>query len=179
MSPRKHALRAGAPGAWRRPCAALLLLAAGACASLGFGPRAQLDDARAAMARGDAEAGYALLGRLEQEHPGSPESREGFPLAAECFHVLYARQRIQDPASPWMTEEPEFMFRWLAGFFRSGEPPQQAVDVLFGGVSVDLFRQFERYAKTEPSLARWKLRAEDDNGIVSAVQVIPAPTASR
>lgn len=156
----------------------LLLAASVGCAHAGFGAGSLLSRARAALESGEIAEAYVLAKRVETEHPGSPESREAFPVAAQSFKHLYSQARYQDPTSAWITVEPDFMFRWLASYF-DGSFPQQDVSFLFGGMSVDLFRQFEAYAKTDPRVSHWKLRAEDDNGFIHAVTALPIETDAR
>lgn len=163
----------------RAALVALLLATPLACATLGFGPAGLLEQARQDMAKNDPDAAYAKVKRIEQEHPSSPESREAFPLAVQCFKQRYSEARYRDPAtSVWTTTEAEFMFRWLAAYFAAGYPKQE-VDFFFGGMSYDLFRQFEIFSAGDPTIAKWKLEARDDNGFIFEVTATAAGEAAR
>lgn len=156
------------------PLVVLVGLAMG-CAHLTLGgPATLLDDAKAAMAKNDPVTAYGLLKRIATEYPDRPESREAFPLAADCLKALYYAHRVPDPESVWVTSEPEFMFHWLARYF-NGAFPEQEANALFAGLSYEVFARFLHFAKSDPKLSRWKLTAEDDNGIVYAVSGTPAP----
>lgn len=139
-----------------------------ACAHLGIGSSGRLEEAKAAMARNEPATAYALLKEIEIRDPGSPEAAEAFPLAVHCFKVLYGRARYDDPTSPWVTVEPQFMFQWLGRYFDTGFPSEQA-GMLFVGASYDLYRAFQQYAKTDPRLEPWKFAVEDDDGWVYAI----------
>jgi hypothetical protein len=148
--------------------AACWILTAG-CALLGLGgPRALLAEANAAFDRRDLETTYARAKQIRVEHPGSPESREAFALAAYAWKQLYHGRRYVDPDSIWVTDERDFLFDWLASFF-GPESPQAVAEVMFVGVDYGVFREFEAFARSRPELSQWRLRAEDDNGIIQSV----------
>ena len=149
--------------------ALLVVLGLGAgCAHLGFGPRALLDEANAAIDARDYPTAYGLLKRIALEYPDSPESAEAFPLAAGCLKVLYHHDRYRQPDSVWITSEPRFMFEWLTRYFEAGSP-ELAVSALFVGCPYNVLREFEEYAKGNPYVSQWVIRAEDDNGIIRSV----------
>ena len=149
----------------------VLLCIASACAHLGLGGApALLEEAKAAGKAKDMETAYARLKQIEIRYPGSPESREAFPLAAASLRVLYFQHRLNEPNSVWVTSEPDFLFDWFATYFRDGSP-EAAANALFVGFDYGIFRRFEAFAKSRPDLAPWLLRAQDDNGIIEAVTV--------
>jgi hypothetical protein len=143
------------------------------CAALGIrGPRTLLDEAKTAIDQHDQKAAYLLLKQIATEFPDSSESLEAFPMAADCLKALYFKNRLSDPASVWVTSEPDFMFEWLARYFSDGFP-EEAANTLLAGFPGSVFRRFEEFAKTRPQLSQWAIQAHDDNGIVQSV------TASR
>ena len=120
------------------------------------------------------ELAYRYLALIHIFHPGSEKDRELFPAAATLFRRSWAPHRAELD-SIWTTSEPQFVYAWLAGFFRDGgEFPQAQMDGLFVGTSYSLFRNFARYAQDRPQISRWKISAEDENGIVTEVTGSPA-----
>jgi hypothetical protein len=121
------------------------------------------------------ELAYRYLALIHILHPGTEQDRELFPAAATLFRRSWAPHRAELD-SIWTTSEPLFVYAWLAGFFRDGgEFPQPQMDVLFVGTSYSLFRNFVRYAQDRPLISRWKISAEDENGIVTRVIGSAAP----
>jgi hypothetical protein len=158
---------------------ALLLGFTSACAHLGSGGASRLEaEAKAAFDAKDLPTAYERLKQIEVRYPGSAESRNAFPKAAAVLRSLYFKNRSTDPNSIWVTSEPEFMFGWLATYFREGSP-EAAANAFFVGFSVGTLRSFEVYAKGHPELAQWSIRAQDDNGIIESVTTerlaTPAP----
>lgn len=151
---------------------ALALLAFPACATLEgvFDPAGHpLAQGQAALEREDLDAAYAHLAEIRREHPESPESREAFPLAAQIFKFRYFRLRNADPDSPWVTDEPAFLFAWFDSFVDGSDFPLAEAEALFVGSSVSLFRAYQ--AGNGPNRPRFQV--EDDNGIVT--KVLPPP----
>jgi hypothetical protein len=119
------------------------------------------------------ELAYRYLALIHILHPGSEQDRASFPAAATLFRRSWAPHRAELD-SIWTTSEPLFVYAWLAGFFRDGgEFPQEQMDVLFVGTSYSLFRNFARYAQDRPQISRWRISAEDENGIVTKVTGSP------
>ncbi len=144
-----------------------------ACATAGAPkPAALLEQAARASQQGDVDAAYARLRQIAIEFPDSPEASKAFLLAAGIVKQEYFRHRLADPSSRWVTEEPRFMFTWLAHFYRDGFPAEP-VNALLRGFPVPVFREFEAYAETRPELARYRLHAERDNGLVTDVTAEP------
>ena len=140
------------------------------CASLGFGgAKALLDQAKDALSQQDYETAFQRFQELETGYPKSAESREAYPLAAGCFKVLYYRARAAQPDSVYVTTAPDFMFAWLETYFSDGTFPTDAVNTLFGGLPYNVFRDFQGFAKTQPSISVWDIRAEEDNGVIRTV----------
>lgn len=138
-----------------------------ACATTGVGPKpaSLFQEAVAASQQGEFDAAYTRLRQLATEFPGSPEAAKAFPLAAGIVKQEYFRHRLTDPSSRWVTSEPQFMFSWLARYYVDGFPAEQ-VNALLRGFPVPVFQEFEAYAQTRPELARFRLHAERDNGLV-------------
>ena len=132
-------------------------------------PDQLLELANAATAAGDVELAYRYVALIHILHPDSEKNREVFPLAARLYRRSWAPHRTELD-SIWTTSEPRFMIAWLAGFFQDGkEFPQEQMDVLFLGMSYDLFRDFLAYAKDRPLVSQWVITAEKDNGIVEKI----------
>jgi hypothetical protein len=128
------------------------------------------EQADAALEDGDLALAYRYLALIETLHPGSPESHELFPAAAKLFKRIYLRERIARPDSIWMTSEPIFMFHWLVAFFSDdGEFPKQQVATLFIGMPLTFFDDFMVFAKPRPQLARWQIRAKEDDGRIESI----------
>jgi hypothetical protein len=147
--------------AWLSGCAALSGLVNPAGRLL-----AQADEA---IEQQDFDTAYRHLTEIRKRYPGSAESREAFPLAAAIFRRSYFRHRYRQPDSPWLTSEPDFMLDWFASFLEGPEFPQAEAEALFLGMPYGYFRRYLARAETRPELARWAIRAEDDNGIIEAV----------
>jgi hypothetical protein len=129
------------------------------------------EHADAALREDDPELAYRYLALLQTLHPDSAESRELYPAAAKLFKQAYFRNRISKPSSVWLTSEPAFMFQWLASFFRGAQEfPQEQVDLLFVGMPLPVFQEFESFARSRPAVFdRWQLRAAEDDGKIEAV----------
>jgi hypothetical protein len=130
--------------------------------------------AEAAAAEQNWELAYRYVALIHIFHPGSEQDRASFPAAATLFRRSWAPHRAELD-SIWTTSEPLFIYAWLASLFVDGRDfPQQEMDTLFVGTSYSLFRNFLGYAKDRPHLSRWRISAEDDNGIVTKVTGSPA-----
>jgi hypothetical protein len=130
-----------------------------------------LEQAREAVAQEspDTDTAWARLSELRTRHPDTPECREAFPLAAAIFKLRYLRDRHARPDSPFVTSAPRFMLEWLAAYLAGPEFPRAEVEALFIGMPYGYFRDYLAMAEGRPELARWALRAEDDNGIIDAI----------
>jgi hypothetical protein len=117
---------------------------------------------------------YRHLALIHLLHPDHPLDAEAFPLASHLFTRIWYATRYEQPDSVWQTSEPVFMFQWLAHLFADDAVPQAAVDELLVGLPFGVFRRFQDFAATPQGLPRWRFRAEEDNGIVTAVLVEPA-----
>jgi hypothetical protein len=144
------------------------------CASLGPAsrPARLLAEARADLAAGGLEAAYDRLAEIRRRHPHSAECREAFPLAAAIFKRSYFQQRYAQPDSRWLRSEPAFMLDWFGSFFGSGAFPQAEAEALFVGMHVGYFRDYLAFAESRPELARFRVSAEDDNGIVESIWAV-------
>jgi len=132
-------------------------------------PALLVEQAHAALARGDLETAYHHLALVHALHPDSAESREVFRLAARCFVESHFRHRTE-PGSIWVSSEPVFMYRWLEQFFLDAEEfPQAQVEALFIGMHYGMFRDFLAHARSRKELSRWVIVARDDNGIIHSV----------
>jgi hypothetical protein len=125
---------------------------------------------------GQLELGYRYLALIHILHPGTEQDREAFTLAARVFRKNHFRNRSLG-GSVWVTGQPQFMFAWLAEFFRGqDEFPQHPVNAMFLGMHYGMFRDFQAYAvanaQQNPELARWVLSAKKDNGIVYSVTAV-------
>ena len=85
------------------------------------------------------------------------------------FKRSYFLSRYEQPDSRWLRSEPAFLLDWLASFFGSGAFPQAEAEALFVGMHVGYFRDYLAFAETRPELARFRVWAEDDNGIVESI----------
>lgn len=164
---------AAARNSFRSRTAAIALCAllafATSCAHLGLGGASRLEaEAKAAVDAKDLPTAYERLKQIEVRYPGSDESRNAFPKAAALLRALYFKNRSTDPNSIWVTSEPQFMFGWLATYFREGSP-EAAANAFFVGFPVGTLRDFEAFGKDRPEVAPWRIRAQDDNGIIESV----------
>jgi hypothetical protein len=154
-------------------CLAFAALAwLGGCAALSglVNPAGRLlAQAREAAERNDPDTAWAHLVEIRRRHPESPECREAFPLAAAIFKWRYLRDRHARPGSPFVTSEPHFMLDWLTAYLGGPEFPQAEAEALFVGMPYGLFRDYLALAEGRPELARWAVRAEDDNGIIESI----------
>jgi len=146
------------------------------CAETRLSAQELLDHAVSEVQRGDFERGYRSLALIHIQYPESEQDTEAFPLAARVFRKNYLHHR-SEPGSVWISNEPRFMFAWLARFFRADQPfPQREVNAMFLGLHYGMLRDFLAYAKENesdrPELSRWKLPAEEDNGIVESITAV-------
>jgi len=116
---------------------------------------------------------YRYLALSHQLHPDGPDDDQAFLLAALLFKRLWFSVRFTQPDSIWHVSEPYFMFQWLTDFFEPDAPfPRAYVGTLLAGLPSSFYRKFEVFAQEyerPESLKRWRLVAEDDNGIVQVV----------
>lgn len=156
-----------------RALSLLLALAAG-CATLGDRDARRLrDEAQALLDARDEEAAYRQLARIRTRHPDSPAAREVFPAAALVFKRQWWKHRYADPASPWLTTEPAFLFAWLESL--AGDAfPQQDAERLLTGMPYGFFEEYLAFAATSPALGAWQLEVEKDNGVLEAIRARPA-----
>jgi len=175
----------------RRPRAAVLLAVLATLPSAGVPgcarpaapwssdrPAARLAEARAAVSEDDLPAAYRALKEIRERHPESAEADEAYPLAAGVFKALWRRTRYREPDSVWHTTEPEFMYAWLADFYRGGTFPREPVETLLLGLPWSFSQRFLAWAETRPETARWEHDVVEDNGIVEAVTAEPASSAT-
>lgn len=156
------------------PIALAILLATtvAGCATLGRSEAKTLrDDADHLLEAQDLEAAYRKLALIRIQHPESPEAREVYPVAAAIFKRKWWRNRYTNPESPWLTEEPAFLFEWLESFADEGFPQEQAETLLLG-MPFSFYQEYETYAAGSPALARWPIAMEKDNGIVVSLEVL-------
>jgi len=145
------------------------LVAALGCAVLAGRPAPLLEQGRDALARGEYATAYDRFAEIRSHHPESAEAREAFPLAALALRRLWFAHRFKEPSARWLASEPAFMYAWLESFFQGDVFPHSEAAALFRGMPHGFFADFVQYSKSRPGLARWKLRATDDNGIVETV----------
>ena len=154
-------------------CLAFTALAwLGGCAALSglVNPAGRLlEQAHEAIEQRDLDSAYRHLAEIRKRYPDRAESRQAFPLAAAIFRRSYFHHRYRQPDSPWLTSEPGFMLDWFASFLEGPEFPQAEAEALFVGMPYGYFRQLLALAEARPELARWAIRADDDNGIIEAV----------
>jgi len=151
-----------------------LALLAG-CAHSGFlpwveGPAELREAAAAALQEGDPEGAYDRLAEIRRRYPASPESSEALFPAAQLFRKLWYAYRFAEERDAWRAEEARFMFRWLGSESRDGLPRAEA-ELLLLQMPWSYWREFEAYARTDPHLDRWRIRAEEDNGRVESIRV--------
>ncbi len=145
------------------------------CATLGRSEAKTLrDDADQLLQTQDLEPAYRKLALIRVRHPESPEAREVYPVAAAIFKRMWWRNRYTNPESPWLTEEPEFLFGWLESFADEAFPLEQAETLLLG-MPTNFYQQYEAYAANSAVLARWPIAMEKDNGIVESISTADAP----
>ncbi len=176
--PVAHRLRRvqAAPGRAVRLLVATLLVAgfAGACASPFQGSDAAaaalFAEGDAALDRGDLEQAYLRFAEVPRLHPESPRSAEAFPLAARIYYKLFFRYRYQEVKPEWLAEQPAFLFDWLGARLEEGGG-EDDVKALFLGMPWSHYQDYEAYARSHPDLARWGIRAVEDNGIIESVKV--------
>lgn len=155
----------------------LLLAVAAGCATLGDRDVRRLRaEADALLEARDEEAAYRQLALIRTRYPDSPEAREVFPAAALLFKRQWWKHRYKDPASPWLTTEPAFLFSWLESL--AGDAfPQQDAERLLTGMPYGFFEEYLAFAATSPSLGAWQLEIEKDNGILESITARAAPPA--
>ncbi len=146
------------------------------CSEARLDAQALYERAVAELKQNQPERGYRSLALIHIQYPQSEPDREVFVLAARVFQRSYFRHRAE-PGSVWVGSEPQFMFGWLAQFFREGDEfPQRQVDALFLGMHYGMFRDFLAWAKENaaqpPGLSRWVLSAGKDDGIVYSVTAV-------
>jgi hypothetical protein len=160
-------------------CLAFAALAGlGGCAALSglVNPAGRLlAEGRTALEENDHETAWRRFAELRTRHPDTPECREAFPLAAAIFKFRYLRDRHARPDSPFVTTEPRFMLDWLAAYLEGPEFPRAEAEALFLGMPYGFFRDYLALAEGRPQLARWALRAEDDNGIIESIAASGGP----
>lgn len=146
----------------------LLLLLATGCATLGGEARRLRDEADALLQAREEEAAYRKMALIRTRHPESPEAREVFPAAALVFKRHWWRNRHTDPDSPWLTEEPRFLFAWLESLAGDAFPQSEAERLLLG-MPYGFYEAYAAFAAQSPKLGRWQLAVEKDNGILEAI----------
>lgn len=145
------------------------------CATLGKSEAKTLrDDADRLLETQDLEPAYRKLALIRIQHPESPEAREVYPVAAAIFKRMWWRNRYTNPESPWLTEEPAFLFGWLESFADEAFPLEQAETLLLG-MPMNFYQQYESYAADSTVLASWPIAVEKDNGIVVSISTLDAP----
>lgn len=137
---------------------------------------AWLEEARVPLKNDDCDTAWPILKRIGDRHPRTEAASEAFPLAAFCFARAYHYHRFSDPESPWITEEPGFMFDWIAVYF-GDEFPQRKVDTLLHGLNYSFGQRFITYCAERPNLAIWEITVEEDNGIIERVEAQRRETA--
>ncbi len=165
--------RTARPGRVLAP-ALLFALGLSGCASLPFqssrGAAELLEKANLAGQQGDWPGSYRYAKQLHLEHPDSEESEKAYDMAAFSLRKMWFKTRYRQPDSPWQTEEPEFMFGWLATYCEGDEFPQRKVNKLLRAYPTSFFRRFEQYAEGDPRIGRWGVRMYEDNGRILAVR---------
>lgn len=140
-------------------------------------PALLVDQADAALAREDWPLAYRYLALIHTLHPESEENDAMYPVAARLFRRNWFRSRYTAPQSVWHTSEPVFMFQWLAEYFpeqADGSFPQKRAEQLLVGMPYRFAGYWDDYARSRPKLARWKITASEDNGIIDALTAAPA-----
>lgn len=151
----------------------LLLVVATGCATLGGNEARRLrDDADTLLQAREEEAAYRKMALIHMRHPESPEAREVFPAAALVFKRHWWRNRYTNPESPWLTEEPAFLFAWLESL-TGDEFPRTEAERLLLGMPYGFYEDYAAFAAESPALGRWQLFVEKDNGIVEAIAATP------
>jgi len=151
-----------------------LALLAG-CAHAGFlpwveGPAELREAAAAALRDGDPEGAYDRLAEIRRRYPESPESSEALLPATQLFRNLWYAYRFAEERDAWRAEQARLMFRWLASESRDGFPRAEA-EMLLLQMPWSYWGEFEAYARTDPHLSQWEIRAEEDNGRVESIRV--------
>jgi len=153
----------------------LLALIALGCATTPSEPERLLAQGKTELARKRFEQAYGDLRTIRTKYPHSPEAADAFTFAAVAFQGIYARTRYQ-PDSPWTTTETRFMFEWLETFFVGDEFPQVHFETLIHGMPYAFFEDYQEFAATRPTLARWTLTVTKDNGLIDAIEAVRIDT---
>ncbi len=135
-------------------------------------PGALLAHADDAMKKRDHEEAFRDLKLIRTLHPGSTEANDPghYVAATKLFKRLWYRDRLK-PDSPWLGTERDFMFGWLESYYESDSYPRTETELLLVGMPYGFYRQFEAYRATRPAMARFPLRALEDNGKVQSVSL--------
>jgi hypothetical protein len=146
------------------------------CAEAKLGPVELHERAVTAAKGGDFELSYRYLALIHIQYPASPQDREAFALAARVFRKNYYRHRTE-VGSVWVDREPQFLFGWLAQFYRGRDAyPKDQMNAMFVGMNYGIFREFLAYAKTQasenPGLSRFEFSVEKDNGIIESIEAV-------
>lgn len=170
--PRRAARGARAPVALGVALAGLAALGLG-CAQLGFLPFVQGPDELRRLAQddidaGDLEAGYDHLAEIRRRYPESRAASEVFIPAAQIFRRMWSRQRFAEEKGRWHQTEPAFLFEWLGAESRERFAEEKA-DLLLRQMPWPFWETFRDYAETDPDLAKWDIRVEEDNGKIERV----------
>jgi len=134
------------------------------------GPRDLRERATTALREGDLEAAYEHLAEIRQRYPESAEASEVFLLTAKIFRRLWRGYRFVEERDAWRAEQTRFMFAWLGSESRDGFPRAEA-EMLLLQMPWSYWGEFEAYARTDPHLSRWEIRAEEDNGRIEALRI--------
>jgi len=158
-----------------RPLAAataLTLAMALGCATPLFGGGAGrlVEEGKAAVDRQDLPAAYELFKQVQLEHPDSAENQEAWHYAVAIFQRKYQANRHDNRSSPWVAQEPEFLYGWLGHRLDRGDGAR-AARILFMGMPWSFYQGYLRYAEAHPELAGWRVVAEEDNGIIEKVEL--------
>ena len=139
------------------------------CATWSHEPGRLLEQGNSKLAQRRFGEAWGDLSAIRAKYPHSAESAEAFTPAALAFQAMYARTRFM-PDSPWLTTNSQFMFEWLEAFFVADDFPQGHVDLLIHGMPYAFFVEYQKFAATRPTLARWRLSVTTDNGLIDTIQ---------
>lgn len=147
-----------------------IALAMGCAALPGGGASSLLARGKTAVEKGELLEAYAIFKRIEREYPDSEENHEAWHYAVAIFQRKYQELRHKDPRSPWVSEEPEFLYGWLVHRVARGDG-DKAARILFRGMPWSLYQAYLAWAEGRPETAGWRIVAEEDNGIIEKVEI--------